>query len=517
MADLIEFFEHPEYKEMRDAWQTYRDLYEGKHSVLVNEKYLWKHELETTPVHGPAIRMIREQRSRYFNIMEAIVSSLVSICFKKDPEVEASVRELFGDDWQDVDGNGTDFISFLKGPVTVAYLRDGRPIVLTDAFDLQAGSLGEQKALRHRAFFEVLDVLSFKDWERETRDSKRHGRFNSFRYEYDAILPRSSLREAPKCVKHCRIFEKADTGYTVQTFHFEAPEKPTEQNPGEWLSDGPPVSVTALDEIPVSAIMHGESWVKDAAELGLVLFNLMSAYYNQLNYQAHQRVMLAGDLNNENLVAASEFSMVRLPQGTQVTVIEPGDTGSLERAIEKTVDQIYKVAFNQTKKLASTSNEAPGADTLREMKEEMIALILAALSELEGLANRMIKNYAVFKSGDQNFSGTIKLNKEITVEDIGQMIALFQAFADDLKPIDSIRKAVLKKAVQQMNLGGLEDLQKDIDSHEFGQPAQAAPQGPPSKAMAARADLMTHFQSPPMHTGSAPMMPQMTTMAKQPA
>jgi hypothetical protein len=461
--EQIDFYEHPEFKAKQDSWETYRALYEGIHSVLCQLKYLWAHDLEAVPGHGAKLRARREQRSRYFNLMEAIVSNWTSLCFKNDPQIDPSVQALFGDDWQNVDGNGSDFMTFLKGPVFTAYVRDGRPIVLTDAYDLdEVTSLGQQNALGHRAFFEVLDVLEFKDWERESRDSKRFGKFNSFRYEYEAIAPRMSLIEKPQCVKYCRVYQKEAVGYTVQTFRQEG-----EGDSATWTIEGAPQVVEQLDELPISAIMNGDSWVKDVSELCLVLFNLMSAYYSQLNNQAYQRIIIAGDLNEENMMALTEFSITRVPKDSNVHTIEPSNTAALEGAIERTVDQIYKVAFNQTKRLASTSNEAPGADTLREMKDELVAFLKSALAEIENLANHMIQQYAAFKTGNKNFEGKITLDKNITVEDIDQQVRLFQAFADDLKPIESVRKAVLKKAVQQMNLPDAEKLQKDIEAHDY--------------------------------------------------
>ncbi|NBW23088.1 MAG: hypothetical protein EBR82_85605 [Caulobacteraceae bacterium] len=190
----------------------------------------------------------------------------------------------------------------------------------------------------------------------------------------------------------------------------------------------------------------------------------MSAYYNQLNTQAFQRVFVSGDLQDKHLISISEYAVSVLPQEAKPYVIEPASTEALLGAINTSVDQLYRVAFNRTRGVSSTSNEAPGAATLREMSTELIALLIHAVGELEGAINEALKNYARFK-GITDFQGRVTLSRDITADDVNQQIQLFLAYRDEIRNVDSWRKAHLKKVAATMgyNEGELSQIVMDID------------------------------------------------------
>jgi hypothetical protein len=210
--------------------------------------------------------------------------------------------------------------------------------------------------------------------------------------------------------------------------------------------------------------MNNVSWVKDVSELQLVLYNLMSAYYNQLNTQAFQRVFVSGDLQDKHLISISEYAVSVLPQEAKPYVIEPASTEALVAAINQTVDQLYRVAFNRTRGVSTSSNEAPGAATLREMSTELIALLIHAVGELEGCINDALRHYARFK-GVEDFQGRVTLSRDITADDVNQQIQLFLAYRDEIRNIESWRKAHLKKVAATMGYSEdeLSQIISDID------------------------------------------------------
>ncbi len=169
------------------------------------------------------------------------------------------------------------------------------------------------------------------------------------RYEYTAIAPRASLTESPQEIRYCRVTSMEEGTVYVRTYKFDDEKK-------DWiLTEDKPLP--GLPEIPVVTLTTNDSWVKDVAELQMVLFNLMSAYYNQLNTQAFQRIFVAG-LDKDGAMSISEYAISRIPLEAKPHVIEPSSTAAYVEAASITTEQIAKVAFNRTRSLASGSKEA---------------------------------------------------------------------------------------------------------------------------------------------------------------
>ncbi|NDD53811.1 hypothetical protein EBZ39_08015 [bacterium] len=145
-------------------------------------------------------------------------------------------------------------------------------------------------------------------------------------------------------------------------------------------------------------------------------------------------------------------------------MIEPASTDALIAAIESTMDQLYRVAFNRTRGVSAGSKEAPGAATLREMSTELIALLIHAVGEIESCINMALKHYARFK-GVEDFQGRVTLSRDITADDVALQIQMFLAYRDEIRNIDSWRKAHLKKVAASMgyNEQELSQIVNDID------------------------------------------------------
>jgi hypothetical protein len=465
----IKFYEHPEYQGNEEHWETYRDLFEGDHNRLISQKYLWAHELEysqqqtgnsdvrtgTTESVGSKIRRIRAQRSRYFNVFEPIISTWVSMALSKPIQVDEETAQMLGDDIEDIDGKGTSLANFIMGPLAVSYFRDGKAVVLVDAPQNGAQNLLEELASGFRPYMEVLDVLDLKDWQMASQPG-RLGKMDWIRYEYELIEPRSSAQEEPEEKEYCRfLLRDPQTGEVSVEVYVE------DENTQEWSIASSAVPLQGFTELPIAIAQNNVSWVKDVAELQLVLFNLMSAHYNLLNTQAFQRVFVSGDLQDRHIMSISEYAVSVLPADAQPYVIQPTDTSSLLKAIDTTIDQLYRVAFNRTRGVPLDSREAPGASTLREMSTELIALLIQSVGEIESVVNQSLKNYAIFKLGSErgaNFQGRVTLSRDITAEDIGLQIQMFLAYRDEIRNIPEWRKAHLKKVAVSMGYNNSERL-----------------------------------------------------------
>ena len=471
----VKFFEHPDYTAREDAWETYRDLFEGDHATLSSIKYLWPHELEGSQQEatgqdpttnqkwtlGQKLRYTRVLRSRYLNLFEPIVSTWVSMAFSKPIDIPKDVKDMFGEgELADVDGHGTSLENFIKNNIAIPYFLFGRPFLLVDAPGAPGGEEKFQNKLKEqeagfRPFFEVLDVLAVKDWQL-VQEGPLAGKFRWLRFEYRAIAPRTSPVDEPKEVLYSKVLLLDGSQYRQIVY----------RKSGEVWERDTELSVNGWKEVPVSTVMTNEPWVKDIAELQLQLFNYMSAWSNQLNTQAFQRVLIAADgIGPEQQAAISEYAWGRIPAGSGVHTIEPSDTSAHVDAMAWTVNQMYRVGFNRTRGLSDSSEEAPGADTLREMNAELADLLKVALTEIEGVVNAGLRYYARFK-GKPDFQGKITFDKDLTPEDIQKQSETFLAYRDEIRKLLTWRKAHLRKVVrlEKFSEDETEDILEEIET-----------------------------------------------------
>ena len=452
---MTELYEHPLYKGLAVKWQVYHDLYEGDHNVLTGQAYLWPHELETGLTEDALrIRRIREVRSQYLNLVEPVISRYVSLFFRDEPTYDESVKTLFGDAFYDVNGEGQSLTTFIKEEVLEALLLYGRPIVLTDSFSNEFTTLAEQQAAKARPYWELLDALSVRDWQRNEL-----GGYKFVRHEYDLVPPRASALIEPSLAQYSKIYNLETGGYTVTTYSQE--DSKGQANKARW-NQVSQETVAGWDELPIVGLEE-ESWIKDVAPLALKVFNLDSVLDNIHLFQAHQRIFLIGNLNDAQKKAVAEFTVGFLPEGSLVHTVEPVVTTSLEARRERAVMDLFKVAFNQNRSVAADSKQVEGADSQQEGKEQVIALVKSQTESLENLMNKAIQHWAQF-SGVKNFDGKVHINAVETIEDLNQQIAIANAFRDDIANYPTWKKATLKKMAEAQNLAEIDDILKEIDA-----------------------------------------------------
>jgi len=461
----IKFSEHPDYADEAGEWQKLKDLHDGDHAVLVsNPDYLWPHELERRTVSGSDLRRIRELRTRYLNIMKSVATRWVSFLFRNDIIVPDAVKSMFGDEYNDVTGDGEGFQSFCKNQIGLNRVLFGKCLVLVDSFGVKAETKAQAQALKIRPFVEVLSPLEVKDWQ-ISDEPERKGKFDFLRCEYQLIEPRTGPQEAPTISTYCKVFAVNNGVYTVSKYKAEK-----SGNTIEWKLDGS-IQIPELSEIPIAGIINSESLLCDAAEQQLMLFNLMSAESSILNAQAFQKIFVTGVKGEDAKLAFSEYAVNFLPSDAAVTVIEAGSTDAISTAINATIDRLYKVAFNQVHGVAADSKEAPGAESQREAKEDFKAFVISIITEIEDVINQWIALYAQFK-GQQNFTGKVELDKNISLDDIDKELAIFQAHKDDFKKVPAAYKEIVRKRVNDMNLPNVDEIDKEIESADFTQPDQ---------------------------------------------
>lgn len=469
----IDLYTHPEYGALAGDWQTYKDLYEGHHGVLTAAKYLWYHELEggvqADGVGSPILqtsdsiklRSRREQRTQYYNVIKPIVSRFLSIFFCTPPTFK-DVEPIFGEQIKDVTGTGQSLAAFLKDDVLFNLIVYGRAFVVTNAPDKAVQNQTEEKKTRI-PYFESLNPLDVKDWQVEI-DGPNKGKLRFVRWEYTIIPPREKSTDAPEIKKRSK--EMRLVGNTFVTITYELCE-------GEGLSGAKQnerqmvwreikrVELPGWNYLPVQAVFSGESWLKELAGEAVKLHNLISSRDNILYYQGYKWVFITGVNNEEQKKAIAEYTISFLPDGATVVEAEPANTTSIEQAIEKTILNIFRMAYGVTRMLPVSSDAAESAQSKQEDRKALESLILSEIETIENLANAIARDYAEFKG--RELSGEIKFSRDLTSFDVEQEITIYQALRDEIMKVPTWRKEVLKKFAETQNLNKLSEIMVEID------------------------------------------------------
>lgn len=451
----VTLFEHPDYSELAKHWTVYRDLYEGKHDILIAPQYLWYHqqELISDPDgYSAQIRRVRAERTRYLNIPEIIVSLWTSYFFKEEPMLDDATTELLAeDDAEDnIDGKGTSLFGFIKDGILKNYLIYGKPIVLVDAFPGEVRSEGERRNLGLRPYMELLNPIAVMDWSFEENDPKRLGLLNMLRHEYQIIRPRFQSTK-PETVRYSDTLSVEGGKYTVYRDMMGSDENQSLVKSSDgtvWERED--VIETGLTEIPVSMI-EAESWIKDVCQETLRVYNLRSSKDNIEYYQAYQKIFVTGVTTQEQQKALSENIVALLPAGATWGSIEPVDTSSLERSIQQGIDNAFKVGLNLGRQLPADSRAGQSEGAQSEEKTNSYMLVESALDDIETLVNDCMEDYAAFK-GRSDWEGHIELSRDIGEKNFDEFIQLWQSFSDALRGSEIVKRAALQKVIERLKL-----------------------------------------------------------------
>jgi hypothetical protein len=462
MADTLKFYEHPSYAGRRADWERYADLTEGKQERLVKPDYLWPHEFEeVAPADGKAyttqgamkLRRIREKRSQYLNRVRPVLDRYVSILFVNEIDTEG-VTALFDEEQiKDVDGEGTSLEDFIKD-FARQYFQDGRVLALVDAPPVKPGSLAEEKALGVRPFLSILKALEVPDWDVETADPARRGKYNLMRTEYLMTEPRQSLLSEPTQSRYCKVFAKQ--GQTVEVVIYKA-----EGDSDRWqeISRGP----VAMPELPISVLDTATSWINDVCPVALLRHNTQSSLDNGLQFQAHQRICAAGKFSKDDAWVMHEGVVTILPPDTTVTTIEPSDPIALDRRLKQLDVEILQTAFHKDRHMPVDSAAPQAEDAQREEKSDFLAAMKKAGRMIENAINAALRQWAAFKGAE--LGEGIKLNLDLTEEDIDREVQKLATLWDiAISKYPKWQKAELKKIARQGNLEDIDDIIAEIEA-----------------------------------------------------
>jgi hypothetical protein len=180
-------------------------------------------------------------------------------------------------------------------------------------------------------------------------------------------------------------------------------------------------------------------------------------------YQTYQRVFLIGELDGVDLVTVSEYTMATLPTDTVVHTIEPVSTGSIENRLDKVLNNIFRIALNQTRMMSADAKAVQGADTIRQEKESLYSLIKAEAEGLENMVNQAINMIAQFKEGNESHKAEFKFNLDTTGDNIDGMIKIVGLFRDEIAKLPTARKQLITSAMSSLNVDQSPELTKEID------------------------------------------------------
>ena len=488
MTEQIAFYDHPIYKLREDDWCKYRDLYVGGHDILTAPQYLWKHEFESDLKAGPVVEggtdvsranlagsaslyAIRKLRTRYVNYMRPIINRYRSLLFKQEPDLEG-VRDVFGDEIDDVDGEGTSLLNFITDHVATEFFLYGKVGILTDSFDVDEANMiskAAQQALKMRPYFQILTALEMHDWQRVNDDSARKGRLEWLRTEYTEIADRESANDKPEERVYSKVYNREGNVYGIKLYKgplVKNKEVLKTEGKGNWefveqIAINTPTG--SHEEIPI-ALIDDESFVRDVVEVALLRHNTQSSLDNILLNQAHQKVFGSGDWESGDALVVNEAVMTLLPKDFDITIVEPCNPQALERRLASTTQTLFQLAFSRTRVLPSDAKAVEGAETQREAKEEFLACLKKAGNQIEALVNEAVEYYAAFKG--QTVTKPIEFSKDITVEDVDQQLAIEMAYMDKIQDYPIWRKETLKKRAREMNLSNVDAIIAEIDTVE---------------------------------------------------
>lgn len=456
---MTELFRHPTYESRRSLWQRALDLYEANPQVLSRPEYLWPHAIEISkedPENAKTLRAAREMRTRHLPLHKLIVAIWQNLFFRKPGKPDEELKRLLDthDGFNNIDGLGTSLPMFVKNKVLPSVLLYGNCYVLADAGGRLGRTRREQKEQNFRAYLEVINPLSVVDWDIETSDSKRFGKYNFVRYEYDIIEPRKTATDKISRLRMSDSLEYQEGRYVIRRFQLgETPKEYNQIVPD--LGANPQfkevdIIETNMAEVPLATIT-GDAWLDGLGEESLRFHNIRSCY-DSINYnQLYQKIFLVGVEGEDIPKALSEYIYGLLPDGASVIVVDPVDTSGYERAMADALNNAFKAGLLMTRQLPADSRAVQSTETIQEEKDATLASIEATIEDIETLTNQALFYYAAFM-GEENFTGTFELNHEVVDEDFTQLITIYQAFKTELNKVENVTKGVLEKVIMRLGL-----------------------------------------------------------------
>jgi len=445
-------FQHPDYRARREEWELARDLYQAEYNVVCSDsRIFWPHAIEEVAGNQNAKDhfLRRSRRTRYLNLTEIVTSLIVSFLLRKEPDT-SEVEQMLGDEIDNIDGKKNSLYSFIKNSFSVDYLLYGKAAILVDATKHNAKTKAEELALGVRPYFHSIHPLAVKDWDMSPMEAP--GKYNWLRYEYTQTEPRQSETDQPKQRSYSKSYKQVGSQVAVTTYGGNIVEFGAVTDPDKQQWDVLGVDPLDVSRIPL-IILEDVSWLKDVNQECLRYHNLRSSRDNILHNQGYQKIFLSAidGADQQQVNALGETTWVFLPRDGTASTIEPPDLSSHERAIEESLNNIFKIGLNQLRLLPADSRVSQSAESINEEKENTYALVESTLTDIENAINQALSIYAEFK-GQSGFDGEIELDKNISKDDVAQFGMVWNMFKDEFKKYGTLTKAAVTKAAKKLNL-----------------------------------------------------------------
>jgi hypothetical protein len=222
-----------------------------------------------------------------------------------------------------------------------------------------------------------------------------------------------------------------------------------------------------VEEIPLASITDA-SWIRDVIPLALLRHNTQSSLDNGLMFQAHQRIMAAGNFKPGEGMVMNEGVVTLLPPDTDVTIVEPSNPAALKERLSQIDAEIIQTAFLKDRIVPIDSRAVQGAEGQEAEETEFIAEMKRANKRLETWTNAMLKNWAAFQG--KEMPAELVFDSNIQKETVEQHMLYLRTMFDIMNRYPKWTKAELKKLVLARGLDDEEGIIAEIDAMKAEEP-----------------------------------------------
>lgn len=453
MTKEITLYNSPRYDEKKADYEKFDDLYTGENKTLNSSIYLPYHELEADQTVDGArqIRKTRESLTRYTNFPKRAFRRYKSILFKEDPQIDDEAMKFLEskDLYENIDGQGTNIISYIKDVIFKNKFIYGDTFLLTTSED-------------DNPIWDVPNPMAVKEY------GVKSGELNLFRYEYKVTEPRMRSSEKPELITYSdEYYIDGDTIYLARYKQIKSEEKDSKKLRWVLVSEEP---ITGFEELPVT-ISLADSFIDEPSNDLLDYHNLKSALMNQLYHQAFDRIMVSGQVEEDQQFALSAFTVTIIRQkngepNPTVTNIPAADVTAVKEQMFEASQNVLKAFFHYSRTITSDSGNIESAESQELAKDDLMNVIKSEIEDLERLINKGLHQLAI-QAGVKDFKGKITFNKSIKIQDVEKELREELAYYGVIQNrFNTWYKELLKKAVRRQNLENEDQIIKEIDAYQ---------------------------------------------------
>ena len=306
--------EHPDFKQQKPMWRTYRDLYTGGQTFKHRAgEYLLRRQKEPLDVYGE-----RLARVFYENHIGSIVDWYASTLFRREPSLQIeggreSGRRFLATLSEDCDLRGTKLSDFFRKCLTDA-LVDGRTHILIDfprSSALAANRAEEDAAGVSRAYLVQYGSEELINWSTDNRG------------DYDWVVLRQTTKRQPR-MDSSELITETYWHYYDKTHYqtYRRVERVNEPSAIELMAEGAHALVHQ-GRVPLFTLQVSEGlWLMNkAAHLQLEHFNKSNALAWAITMGLFAMPVIYSDRDWNQIVGESYY--IQLAPGDRFGWTEP--------------------------------------------------------------------------------------------------------------------------------------------------------------------------------------------------